>query len=672
MELELDRFAESKSKQAYTNCLYLNKKNKIPSKYVEIGLFIFKICYKSFVPLGKVITNNTNRIQIGINYGQKVTLKEYYPDKIDNIQKIEIILTCIDDNTEQYSLIDFKIMFDSLFLEYLNKNQDYISKIGNHGFKLHVDKLFSTSSEIKRGKVNKSTEILFISDKININTPRDIDLSKINLLDYGIGGMNSEFQEMVRLVFLSRTIEPEEFEKLGVRHQKGIIIHGPSGTGKTSLARAISKMITNVKPIIVNGPEILNKFVGQSEANIRSLFSKAEVEFKLKGIYSDLHVIIFDEFDAIARKRTNIPNSSTNVSNNVVNQLLTMIDGVETLNNILVIGITNRFELLDEAILRPGRFGIHIEIPLPNYEGRLQIFKIHTKGLLESGMLDNSVDIRTLAIRTKNYTGAEIENLIQRATSYALERKTQINQNDFLNSIFEIQTKYGSCNPSIPNMFMYNRSYITLIKELSDYISNFGKNKYLNFSTILIEGNIGSGKTTLVSKIILESDFSFSRILNSEKLLTIAGDYNKSMYINSTFSDAEKSDKSIIILDNIEQIVEINSYLSTVSKDLLHTLKTLLNRKPKNNKLLVIGTTSSKEYIKRLGLLEIFDTFFQVPLIENVDIPNIISSLNLSQAKSMFPEKFTIKDLLTILGNTEQYKVDQACQKYFYRYKTQL
>jgi len=128
---------------------------------------------------------------------------------------------------------------------------------------------------------------------------------------------------------------------------------------------------------------------------------------KTKGDDSDLHVIIFDEIDAICRKRGST-NSGTGVNESVVNQLLSKIDGVESLNNILIIGMTNRLDMIDEALLRPGRFEIHLEIGLPDEKGRRQIFDIHTKKMRDNALIDKDVDLDRMAKLTKNYTGAEI------------------------------------------------------------------------------------------------------------------------------------------------------------------------------------------------------------------------------------------------------------------------
>ena len=197
-------------------------------------------------------------------------------------------------------------------------------------------------------------------------------------------------------------------------------MHGPPGTGKTLIARKIADALNCEKPQVVNGPEIFDKYVGEAEKKIRALFEPAEKEEKEKGDESGLHVIIFDEIDAICRARGSSGNSGTGVNESVVNQLLSKMDGVDSLNNILIIGMTNRKDMMDEAILRPGRLELHLEIGLPDKHGRLQIFEIHTRNARKNNMLANDVDIDYLAENTKNYTGAEIEAVCRSATSFAL------------------------------------------------------------------------------------------------------------------------------------------------------------------------------------------------------------------------------------------------------------
>lgn len=156
----------------------------------------------------------------------------------------------------------------------------------------------------------------------------------------GIGGLGTQFQTIFRKAFASR-IFPGLIKELGMNHVRGMLLYGPPGCGKTLIARQIGKVLNSREPKIVNGPEILDKFVGGSESKIRELFAEAEQEQAEMGDNSMLHIIIFDEMDAIMKKRGST-SDSTGVSDSVVNQLLSKIDGVDSLNNILIIGMTNR------------------------------------------------------------------------------------------------------------------------------------------------------------------------------------------------------------------------------------------------------------------------------------------------------------------------------------------
>jgi len=176
-----------------------------------------------------------------------------------------------------------------------------------------------------------------------------------------------------------------------------MLLYGPPGTGKTLIARQIAKALNCEAPKIINGPEIFDKYVGGSEKKIRDLFYPAELEQQTKGDESGLHIIIFDEIDAICRTRGATGNSGTGVNETVVNQLLSKIDGVDSLNNILVIGMTNRKDMIDEAMLRPGRLEIHLEIGLPDEQGRLQIFEIHSRHMKKNNLLSSDIDFKSLA-----------------------------------------------------------------------------------------------------------------------------------------------------------------------------------------------------------------------------------------------------------------------------------
>ena len=248
-----------------------------------------------------------------------------------------------------------------------------------------------------------------------------------SLEELGVGGLDKQIEEIFRRAFASRAYDPEMVTRLGIRHVKGLMIHGPPGTGKTLLARQISHILQAKKTSIVNGPEIMSKFVGQSESNIRGLFQEAEVEYKQWGSDSGLYVVIFDEVDAIMRARgSNTDDSAARaVYDGVTTQLLSIMDGMHSSDNVLVIGLTNRIELIDAALLRPGRFEVSIKMPLPDTAGRRSILRIHTRSLQQSGLLSPTVDHEDLVTQTNSYTGADIEGVVKSALSFALARAAE-------------------------------------------------------------------------------------------------------------------------------------------------------------------------------------------------------------------------------------------------------
>ena len=290
-------------------------------------------------------------------------------------------------------------------------------------------------------------------------TSRNIFNSGFDFAEMGIGGLDAQFNTIFKRAFASRIFPEHVVEQLGIHHVRGMLLFGPPGCGKTLIARQIGKVLNAREPKIVNGPEILDKFVGGSEQKIRDLFADAEAEQKSEGGNSMLHIVIFDEFDAICKSRGS-SSDSTGVSDSIVNQLLSKIDGVDSLNNILIIGMTNRKDMIDDAILRPGRLEVHVEIGLPDEAGRTQILTIHTsqmRGATPKRITDDAeARLPELAEMTKNFSGAELEGLVRAATSSAMDRcvnkdtmevdasKLAVEWGDFMFAMTEVQPKFGA------------------------------------------------------------------------------------------------------------------------------------------------------------------------------------------------------------------------------------
>ncbi|KAK0149733.1 Vesicle-fusing ATPase [Merluccius polli] len=361
-----------------------------------------------------------------------------------------------------------------------------------------------------------------------------------NFEKMGIGGLDKEFSDIFRRAFASRVFPPDIVEQMGCKHVKGIMLFGPPGCGKTLMARQIGKMLNAREPKIVNGPEILNKYVGESEANIRKLFADAEDEQKRLGANSGLHIIIFDELDAICKQR-GTGASSTGVHDTVVNQLLSKIDGVEQLNNILVIGMTNRPDLIDDALMRPGRFEVKMEIGLPDEKGRVQILTIHTNKMRGFGLLSGDVDIKELAAETKNYSGAELEGLVRAAQSTAMNRhikatstvevdmeraeKLQVSRSDFMGSLNnDIKPAFGTNQEDYASYIMNGiikwGDPVTHVLDDGELLVQQTKNSDRTpLVAVLLEGPPHSGKTALAAKVAEDSEFPFIKICSPDKMI---------------------------------------------------------------------------------------------------------------------------------------------------------
>jgi transitional endoplasmic reticulum ATPase len=218
-----------------------------------------------------------------------------------------------------------------------------------------------------------------------------------------VGGLEEVKQELKEAVEWPLKY-PQAFKRLGVRPPRGILLYGAPGTGKTLLAKAVANE-SQANFILVKGPEMLSKWVGESERAVRKIFKKARQTAPT--------IIFFDEIDSIAPRRG--LSQDNNVAERVVNQLLTEIDGLEELNDVVVIAATNRPDIIDTGLLRPGRFDRIVQTPVPDERGREIIFKIHTEDMPLKG-----VDLKALAKDTEGYAGADIEAVCREAAILAL------------------------------------------------------------------------------------------------------------------------------------------------------------------------------------------------------------------------------------------------------------
>ncbi|CAM2109024.1 unnamed protein product, partial [Caretta caretta] len=652
-----------------SNCAVVNEKDFQAGLHVVVRTspnhrYIFTLRTHSSVVPGSIAFSLPQRKWAGLSIGQDIDVSPYTFDKTKQ---------CIGTMTIEIDFLQKKSIdanpydTDKMAAEFIQQFNSLAFSVGQQLVFSFNDKLFgllvkdieamdpsilkgepgtSKKQKIDVGLVVGNSQVAF--EKAENSSLNLIGKSKTkenrqsiinpdwNFEKMGIGGLDREFSDIFRRAFASRVFPPELVEQMGCKHVKGILLYGPPGCGKTLMARQIGKMLNAREPKVVNGPEILNKYVGESEANIRKLFADAEEEQRRLGANSGLHIIIFDEIDAICKQRGSMA-GSTGVHDTVVNQLLSKIDGVEQLNNILVIGMTNRPDLIDEALLRPGRLEVKMEIGLPDEKGRLQILHIHTARMREHQLLSEDVDIKELSVETKNFSGAELEGLVRAAQSTAMNRhikattKVEVNmetaeclrvtRGDFLASLEnDIKPAFGTNQEDYASYIMNGiiqwGDPVTRVLEDGELLVQQTKNSDRTpLVSVLLEGPPHSGKTALAAKIAEESNFPFIKICSPDKTIGFS-ETAKCQAMKKIFDDAYKSQLSCVVVDDIERLLDYVPIGPRFSNLVLQALLVLLKKAPpQGRKLLIIGTTSRKDVLQEMEMLDAFSTTIHVPSI---------------------------------------------------------
>lgn len=652
-----------------TNCAVINPREFDNIRHLEIigqsNSYVFTCRTDSLCPLGQIGFSAPQRKWAMISVDMPITVRPHHYDL--KSQSISIMVIELDFISKKNTTLD-PYNTDMMLV-------DFLQQFGNQAFTVGQTFAFQLSENNKKMLMAsvKSIEAADIAASINGGSGKKsligsgqllpnssivfdkVEGSPLNLIgkskgksqqqsiinpdwDFtkmGIGGLDKEFNTIFRRAFASRVFPPEIIQQLDMKHVRGILLFGPPGTGKTLMARQIGKMLNAREPKIVNGPQILDKYVGESEANIRKLFAEADEEEKRLGPNSGLHIIIFDEIDAICKQRGSSASGSA-VSDTVVNQLLSKIDGVDQLNNILIIGMTNRKDMIDEALLRPGRLEVMLEINLPDEKGRNDILKIHTEKMRQFDKIGKDVDLKELAAMTKNFSGAELEGLVRAAQSSAMNRpikadaKVMIDQEaaenlkvtrqDFMTA-FEDGDIKPSFGVSAEDFELYIKNgiinYTDSIKEILEE-GQLRVNQTMNSDitplvTILLEGKPNAGKTALAAKIAMNSGFPFLKFCTPQSMISFS-EVAKGEAIKKIFNDAYKSELSCIVVDEIESMLDYAPIGPRFSNFVLQTLKLLFKKlPPKGRKLLLIATTSEKELVKDLGLYHSFSKVIHVP-----------------------------------------------------------
>jgi len=251
-----------------------------------------------------------------------------------------------------------------------------------------------------------------------------------------IGGLREQIRELRETVELPLK-HPELFKEVGIEPPKGVLLYGPPGCGKTLLAKAVAHH-TNATFIRLVASELISKWIGESARLVREVFRYARMKAP--------SIIFIDEIDAIAAKRLDVGTSGEREVQRALMQLLAEIDGFDPLGNVKIIAATNRPDILDPALLRPGRFDKLIEVPVPDEKGRYEIFKIHTRKM----RLASDVDLWELALKTEGATGADIKAICMEAGMNAIrEGRTLVTRKDFLKAMDKVMKKLAKSKESL-------------------------------------------------------------------------------------------------------------------------------------------------------------------------------------------------------------------------------
>ncbi|MFB6280389.1 MAG: AAA family ATPase, partial [Haloferacaceae archaeon] len=278
-----------------------------------------------------------------------------------------------------------------------------------------------------------------------------------------VGGLE-DTQERLRETIQWPLEYPDVFEQMDMESAKGVLLYGPPGTGKTLLAKAVANEADS-NFISVKGPELLNKFVGESEKGVREVFSKARENAPT--------VVFFDEIDAVATERGRGA-GDTNVGERVVSQLLTELDGLEELEDVVVIATTNRPDLIDSALLRPGRLDRHVHVPVPDEAARRKILGVHTR----RKPLADGVDLDRLARRTEGYVGADLEAVCREAAMAA--------SREFINSVDR-----SEMDESLGNVRITMDHFEAALDEVNPSVTDETRERYEEIERRFRRGDVG-------------------------------------------------------------------------------------------------------------------------------------------------------------------------------------
>jgi transitional endoplasmic reticulum ATPase len=466
----------------------------------------------------------------------------------------------------------------------------------------HAD--FQVEATTPRGPVVINPTTLLVIGKANA-----AEAEKARPLSYeDIGGLKPQLHRVREMIELPLRY-PEVFQRLGIDAPKGVLLYGPPGCGKTLIARAIAHE-TEAHFFPVNGPEIIHKFYGESEAHLRKIFEEATQKSP--------SIIFIDEIDAIAPRRDRVVGD---VEKRVVAQLLALMDGLNKRQNVIVIAATNIPQALDPALRRPGRFDREISIPIPDRKGRLEILEIHRRGM----PLAEDVDLGHLAAITHGFVGADLEALCREAAMICLRRilpnidfsltqipyeqlsKLEVHREDFLTALREVEPS------AIREVFVevsdvrwedlggleeVKKNLVEAVEWPLRYPDLFERAGVKPPKGILLAGPPGCGKTLLAKAIATESQANFISVKGPALLSMYVGESERA--VREIFSKARQAAPCIIFFDEIDALIPTRDAAgsdSHVAARVLSQFLVELDGMEELKGILVLGATNRLDMI---------------------------------------------------------------------------
>ncbi|MDD1737667.1 MAG: CDC48 family AAA ATPase [Methanothrix sp.] len=476
-----------------------------------------------------------------------------------------------------------------------------------------------------------------------------------------IGGLKpviTKVREMIELPLK----HPELFDRLGIDPPKGVLLHGPPGTGKTMLAKAVANE-SDAYFISINGPEIMSKYYGESEKALRDLFEEAQKNAPA--------IIFLDELDSIAPKRGEVTGE---VERRVVAQLLSLMDGLKERKNVIVIGSTNRPEALDMALRRPGRFDREIELGVPDHEGRMEIFQIHSRGM----PLAEDVVLEDYAGRTYGFVGADISAVSREAAMNALRRilpqidldeptipkeildRLVVQKDDFEAALREVSpSAMREILVEVPNVSWQDIGGLEDVKQLLveavewplRYAESFRRLGIDAPKGILLYGPPGTGKTMLAKAVANESESNFITVKGSALLSKWYGESEKR--VEEIFRKARQVSPSIIFLDELDALVPVRGGGAGephVTERVVNQLLSEMDGLEELHGVVVIGATNRPDIIDPALLRPgRFDELIMAP------VPDVESRRKIFQVHLKKVPLAEDIDLEELIGLTENY-----------------